>query len=222
MAFDQQLKMHQENGKITDLYFNTSTELIDFYDFLLGLRIDLPDKQNHIVYRPLFQKTAPTGYSEIIDQNQTTDSEQTLSKLSVFGVETFFTISNIDGPDSQYQNWIDGLEWHNTIVNRLQIYKSDELANQFINCFSKKLLQYVYEWWNENHNKLSLDQVCSFYDLLKVTRKNEYPLLATDSSRRAIDSLELAVGLTIETGFINDNIQNLKAILEDFWIPKNF
>lgn len=53
---DQKLKLIFTTGKSVDLYFNTSTELVDFFDFLVGLKVSTgpgPDENRRHVFVPL-------------------------------------------------------------------------------------------------------------------------------------------------------------------------
>ena len=63
--FDQQLTLSQDNKEETQLFFNTSLEMMDFYDFLKVLRVSLPGKQAHVqVFRELDQFKVPEGWQQ--------------------------------------------------------------------------------------------------------------------------------------------------------------
>lgn len=63
--FDQQLTLSQDNRDDTRLFFNTSLEMMDFYDFLKSLRISLPgNPANMQVFRELDQFKVPEGWQQ--------------------------------------------------------------------------------------------------------------------------------------------------------------
>lgn len=207
------------SGKKKCVYFNTSLELVYFFDCLLSIKINVP---GYTKPRPVYSRIESTqevsGWSSIyvVDCCHESGDKNSLDLLSKHCIEKYFHYSKteVSSPEEVTKRWKNGVLWFNTVCQKLDYTESEENLKYFRHQFQEMLFFYVNAKWAEYFDQMSYGVVCSLYNIYSVALNPRFLADLPDWQARS-SSLLAALRFSIEAAFINDTCFQIKRLVAE-------
>lgn len=216
---DHCLSINHASGKTVRLYFNSSLEMVNFFDTMLTTDISMA---GHSKPRKAFTRmcltTDTSGWQTIyvvIASHQSGD-RSSIEKLVRHGIDKYFTYNKgeINSPDDVIKRWKAGVTWFKEMTAKFECNESEDFALFFRHTFQDMFFTYVSSKWNEYYDQMSYSGVCNLYNVYSCAvfkaMVADVPAWVANSER-----LMTAIGLSIEAAFINHTCCQVKQLVAD-------
>lgn len=219
---DQKLTLIFAAGRSVELYFNTSLELVSFYDFLVGLKVSSKSESKfRHVFVPLSNSdTLPGWTSDITVCPLVTkpSDPKSLEKLVIFGIAEYFSLSakrDIKEIEEFQAKWKQGIQWFKQARSKLFALETEEVAAKFEKYFEEHFFELIREQWTDVFDFSSFSQLCAVYNLFSIVLSSERLMKQSATWQQRSDHVKNVMCLSIEAAFISETSLTIKSKIGD-------
>jgi len=220
---DDQSVLFVQDDTSTRLFFQYSTEAVDFFDFVVDERDTQSMRSSIMDSQAMVETESVAGWKDNFGKGGFT--EDTMDNMIDLSFQKYFYLdmdSQNETLDKQLNRWKQGLRWYNETTQRIQAETTPANLSYFKTNFGNSCCAFLVSQWNANMEKLNFEETLNFYSIISniLTLTSIFP--PSTPTHTKISRLQQSILLSLQSLFTNNFAPIVKNILMEFWRKYNF